>query len=290
MALNLLAVEIGGLLLYIIAFYLAYKIKRLDFFVYITVFALVFENLNILLFYKVPSGYIYSTDFMLYIFGTPLFVILDWAILVFGAYLLSLKLKMSKLSRIFFIPLFVVLVDLVIEGISVNLGYWDWINVVGGGGLFSFIPPSNFAGWLGVVFGFILCYEYLERKWLSMFLGYFVFLGMAIVFITISKILGIAESDNYVTLGIIFFIFILCFLYSYHRNKILKKNKKDFKVNFFYVNYILYMRALFYVFGLFYFFKDGHYLDIVYDVILVAVVLIETYFFLRFKGILKKKI
>jgi uncharacterized membrane protein len=239
MVVGSLFVEGFGLLLYIAAFYLACKIKKVDFLIYITIFALIFENLNVLLFHQASSGYVYTSDFFLYVFKTPLFVILDWAILVFGAYLLSLKLKMSKITRLFFIPLFVVIVDFVIEGISVSLGYWNWVGVSGGSGLFSLIPPSNFAGWIGVVFGFILCYEYLKPRWLSMFLGYFVFLGVAVVFITISKILGLVEPDNYITFCIVFFVFVFLFLHFYHENRILKKNRKELKVNFFYAKYII---------------------------------------------------
>ncbi len=289
MRIDILAVEVVGILLYFIVFYIAYKIKKLDFLVYVTVFAILFENLNVLLFTDVTSGYFYSNEFLIYIFRTPLFIFLDWAILIFGAYLLSLKLKMSKISRVFFIPLFVTIVDFVIEGVSVNLGYWTWSAAVGGGNIFSFIPPSNFAGWIGVVFGFILCYEYLDRKWLSMFLGYVVFIGVAVFFVFISRALGLPD-DNYFTLGIVFLIFLICFVYSYHYNKILKKNKKDFRVNYFYANWVVYMRGFFYLYALYYFFVYRHYLDLVYDLVLSLVLAIEVYFFLRFKGILKKKI
>lgn len=118
--------------------------------------------------------------------------------------------------------------DLIVEGVSVKLGYWTWVNIVGRETIFSFIPASNFAGWLGVVFGFVVCYEYLGKswKWLSAGLGYFVFVGMGIVFITISKVLRLPDN-NYITLGIIFLIFIFSFLVVYHRNKILRGEKKS---------------------------------------------------------------
>ncbi len=147
MRMDTLTIEMFGIFIYFLVFYIAWKIKKVDFLVYITIFAIVFENLNVLLFANASSSYFYTNEFLIYIFRTPLFIFLDWAILIFGAYLLSLKLKMSKVSRVFFIPLFVTVVDLVIEGISVNLGYWTWSNAMGGGNLFSFIPPSNFAGW-----------------------------------------------------------------------------------------------------------------------------------------------
>jgi len=289
MIIDSLVVEIVGILIYFIAFYIAYKIKKVDFLFYITVFAILFENLNVLFFAEATSGYFYSEEFLIYIFETPLFIFLDWAILILGAYLLALKLKMSKLSRVFFIPIFVVIVDFVIEGISVNLGFWTWTNVVGTSNLFSFIPPSNFAGWIGVTFGFILCYEYLEKKWLSMFLGYFVFLGVSFVFVSISRILGLPD-DNYITFGIIFSIFLFCFIYFYHKNKLLEKNKKEFRVDFSYAEWIVRMRAFFYVYALYYWLLAGHYLDLIYNVVLIFVVLIEIYFFLRFRGVLKKRI
>jgi len=183
-----------------------------------------------------------------------------------------------------------VIVDFVIEGISVSLGYWSWLSVDGSGGLFSLIPPSNFAGWIGVVFGFILCYEYFEKKWLSMFLGYLVFLVVAVFYTVLSRIFGFSELNNYFTFWIIFFIFVFLFLHFYHENKLLKKDKKELKVRFFYAKYIVYMRVFFYLYALYYFFVNGHYGDFVYDLVLALVVFVEVYFFLRFKGILKKRI
>lgn len=281
---NSLLVEIMGILLYLVTLYVAYKIKKIDFLIYITVFAIIFENLNVLLFAGMSSGYFYSDEFLIYIFKTPLFVFLDWAILVFGAYLLSLRLKMSKASRLFFIPLFVVVVDFVIEGISVSLGFWTWSDVVGGGTLFSLIPPSNFAGWIGVVFGFMLCYEFLERKWLSMFLGYVVFLGVAVFMVSVSRIFGLAD-DNYLSAGIIFLIFVLGFLYFYHKDESRGRGK-----SFFYDKWVVGMRGAFYVYALWFWFVGGHYVDVIYDLVLGVVLILEVYFWLRFYGVLRKRI
>ena len=50
------------------------------------------------------------------------------------------------------------------------------------------------------------------------------------------------------------------------------------------------MRGFFYIFALYFFFVNGYYVDLLYDLILVVVVLVETYFFLRFNGIIRKKI
>jgi hypothetical protein len=290
MAIPEFAVEIVSLFLYIIVFYLAYKIKRLDFLIYSTVFAFVLESLGILLFAGTGSEYFYTSDFLVYFFGVPLFVVLAWGVLFLGAYLVSLKLRMSKISRVFFVPLFVTLVDFVIEVVGVNLGYWVWAGAEGGVGLFSSIVASNFVGWLGVSFGFILCYEYLERRWLSMFLGYFALLFLAFVFESINWIFGFSGGEGYITLGIILFGFFYFWVYFYHRNKILKKDEGELRVNFGYAKYVVYMRVFFYLFALFYFFWNRYYLDWVYDAVLFFVFLIEGYFFLRFKGIVRKQV
>ena len=290
MVISELGIEIGGLFLYVVAFYLAYKIKRLDFLMYASVFAFVLESLGLWLFAKTSSGYVYSGDFMIYLFNVPLFVVLAWGVLFLGAYLVALKLRMSKISRVFFVPLFVTLVDFAMEGVSVNLGYWVWLGAEGGGSVFSSIVAANFVGWLGVSFGFILCYEYLERKWLSMFLGYFALLLLVPVFTFINWVFGFSGGEEYISLGIILFGFVYAWVYFYHKNKILKENKKELRVDFGYAKYVVYMRAFFYLFALFLFFWNGHYLDWIYDVVLACVVAIEVYFFLRFKGILKKQI
>lgn len=283
-------IEVVFLFLFVIVFYLAYKIKRLDFLVYSTVFAFVLESLGVWLFAGTGFEYFYTGAFLVYLFNVPLFIILAWGVLFLGAYLVSLKLRMSKISRVFFVPLFVTLIDFAIEVVGVNLGYWVWTGAEGGVGLFSFVVASNFVGWLGVSFGFILCYEYLERKWLSMFLGYFVFMFLGIIFSAINWIFGFSGNAEYISLGIILFGFVYSWVYFYHRNKILKENKKDLRLNFGYGKYIVYMRAFFYLFALFYFFWDSHYLDGTYVAVLFAVFMIEGYFLLRFKGILRKKI
>lgn len=285
-----LVVEFAVLFLFAVAFYLAYKIKKLDFLVYASVFAFVFEWLNVLFFSERASGYFYSSNFLMYLFGVPLFIVLAWGVLLLGAYFVALKLRMSKISRVFFVPLFVILVDFVFEGVGVNLGYWVWLGAEGGGGLFSFIVVSNFIGWLGVSFGFILCYEYLDRKWLSMFLGYFVFLALTFVARFMNWVFGFGGNEEYVTLGIILFILAGLWIYFYHKNRILSKGKKEFRLNFGYAKYVVYMRAFFYLFALFWFFWNGYYLDLVYDVVLVLVIAIEIYFFLRFQEVLKKKV
>ncbi len=282
-------IELIALFLFVASFYLAYKIKRLDFLVYSTVFAFFFESLNVLL-SSSSRGYIYSENFFAYVFNVPVFIILAWGVLFLGAYLVSLKLRMSKISRVFFVSLFVTLIDFVVEGVSVNLGYWVWLETVGGGNIFSSIVAANFVGWLGVSFGFILCYEYLEKKWLSMFLGYFVFMFLGLVFEFLNWIFGFVGGERYISLGIIVFGFAYSWIYFYHRNRILKENRKELRVNFGYAKYVVYMRVVFYLFALFYFFWDGHYVDWVYDIVLVLVFLIEGYFFLRFKGIIRKQI
>ncbi len=280
-------VEFVVLLLYVVCFYLAHKIKKLDFLVHASIFAFIFENLNVLFFSNSVSGYFYSGEFLMYLLEVPLFIILSWGILLLGAHLVSLKLHMSKVSRVFFVSFFVALIDFVVEGISVNMGYWVWTGASGGSSVFGSIAAANFVGWLGVCFGFILCYEYLSKKWLSMFLGYFVFLALGAVSMTISWIFG---DDGYISLGIILFLFFGFWIYFYHKNDILKKNRGDFKVDFSKGKYVVWMRGFFYLFGLFYIFWDRLYFDFVYVGVVAFVFLMETHFFLRFNGFLEKKI
>lgn len=271
---------------YFIAFYVAWRIRKIDFLVYITVFAVVFENLNVWLFASSGAGYFYSGDFLFYIFETPLFVFLDWAILVFGAYLVSLRLKMSERSRVFFIPVFVVIVDFVIEGVSVALGFWTWSDVVSGANIFSLIPASNFAGWLGVVLGFMVCYEFLERRWLSMGLGYFVFLGVAVVYVGILRTLGLVDA-SYISLVVLLGLFVFGFLYFYHKDK---GAERRIGKDWFYGRWVVLMRGMFYVYALYYFVVREFYLDVVYDLVLVVVLVVEGYFGLRYFGVLGKQV
>lgn len=283
-----LLVEVAVLTMYLVAMVVAYKIKKLDFLIYASVFAFLFENFAVL-FASEGTGYFYSNSFLMYLGEVPLFVVLAWGILLLGAHLVSLKLKMSKISRVFFVAFFVTLVDFVIEGVAVDLGYWVWVEAVGGGNIFSYIFAPNFIGWLGVSLGFIVCYEYLEWKWLSMFLGYLALLIFGSFGYLISFLFGVKGESGYVSLMIIFMGLFWAWVYFYHNNHILKKNRKDFRVDFSWGRYVVWMRWGFYTFGLFFFVLNEWYLDWVYLVVVLGVLILEVYFALRFGGVLRKR-
>jgi hypothetical protein len=287
--LDTLIVEVAVLVLYFISLFVAYKIKKLDFLIYASVFAFLFENFAVL-FSTESTGYFYSENFLMYLGEVPLFVILAWGILLLGAHLVSLKLKMSKVSRVFFVSFFVTLVDFVIEGVAVDLGYWAWREAVGGGNVFSYIFAPNFIGWLGVSLGFVVCYEYLEWKWLSCFLGYSALLVIGFFGYLISFLFGVKGESGYVSLVIIFIGLFWTWFYFYHNNHILKKNRQDFRADFSWGKYVVWMRWFFYLFGLFFIVVNEWYLDFVYLSVVLAVLVLEVYFALRFGGVLRKMI
>jgi uncharacterized membrane protein len=174
-----LFIEITIIILFSIASYLAYKTKKLDLLIYATIFALLFENSNIVLFNNTAGSYYYSTTFSLFILYTPLFVILSWGIILFSTYMLTDRLGLDYKEKILIIPLLVVNIDLILETFAVSQGYWTWEGTQGTG--FLAVPAANFIGWLGVSLGFIISYTYAPRRWMSCFAGYFVFLVVSLL-------------------------------------------------------------------------------------------------------------
>ena len=50
------------------------------------VYAAIFENFNMFFSRGLEAGYYYDANFKLFIFDTPLFVILSWSLLITGSY------------------------------------------------------------------------------------------------------------------------------------------------------------------------------------------------------------
>ena len=273
-----LLTELSIFALFIFILYHAYKIRRLDFLLYSTIFATLFENLHVMILSGV-GGYIYNPVFTVFVFRTPLFVILSWGILLFSSVNLVEKITSDKLSKIFLVPIFTVIIDFLMEPVAVHLHFWTWIGFESG----LKIAPANFIGWIGVSFGFILFYEYLSAKWLSSFLSYAGFLVVGASGFILNSVFALNDSGTYILVALYSFVFLALGIY-FARTDIAKifgghKKRKNDISKFFRENiFILFPRGLFYSFSIVMLIYLGLILSFDVLVVVISVVLLETIF------------
>ncbi len=218
-------IDLVVILLFIISFYVAYKIMKIDFLLLSTLFALIFENLHVYFFKGMEGGYYYSTEFLM-LYNVPVFVILSWGVLLFTSYILISKLTSSKYERIFLTPLFVLIIDLVIDFFAVKLSLWTWVGYSIMDGFFG-IPAGNFIAWLIISFCFVLCYE-LINKWLVVVFSYILFIILMNI-ISIPKLfLNLSKSYESSYMFGVFIIYLLFYFifysYFYRRENCLNIN------------------------------------------------------------------
>lgn len=127
------------------------------------IYALLFENINIYLSKGHPGSYFYNPGFVFYVWNTPLFVALAWAILIYTAMHLSDLLRIKTMAKPFLDALIVVMIDLMLDVVAVRQGIWTWIGTSQVQGWFG-VPADNFIGWLFAVFMFSFLFRYFTRS------------------------------------------------------------------------------------------------------------------------------
>jgi uncharacterized membrane protein len=162
-----IAIEIAMMLLFLLCLAHAVKIydknkKKLLLLVLAFIYAILFENFNMLLSKGNEGSYFYNPDFNLWIFNVPLFVALAWATLLYTAMLLSDMLKLKTLAKPFMDALHVIVIDMTLDIVAVRQGLWSWIGYSQNQGWFG-VPADNFIGWLLVTFTFSFLFRYISR-------------------------------------------------------------------------------------------------------------------------------
>lgn len=157
--------EIAAGLLFLYYFNHARVNQKLDFMFLVFLFAVLVENLSIVIFAGREGGYVYNTNFNLFTFETPLFVILFWVSIIYSAYLLVDRIAGSERQFLFLTPVYVMIMDIVMDVVATSMGLWTWIGFESGDGFYG-VPASNYLGWLLISFSFILVYRglYLPKK------------------------------------------------------------------------------------------------------------------------------
>jgi len=127
------------------------------------VYALIFENFNMLLSKGQAASYYYNPTFSLYIWQTPLFIALAWAALIYTAMHISDMLKLKTISKSFMDALLVIMIDLTLDIVAVRQNLWTWVGYSENMAWFG-VPADNFIGWLLVTFMFSFLFRYITRK------------------------------------------------------------------------------------------------------------------------------
>ncbi len=129
-----------------------------------SLFGLLIEYLNI----KLYDDYYYG-PFPLMVFGTvPIMIVLSWGAIVFGSMQTSDRLDLLWFLRPVYDGLLALTIDLSLDPLSINLGFWTWKDVQvpfgGTGGSHPLekpwfgVPFGNYYGWYMVVawFSFLI--------------------------------------------------------------------------------------------------------------------------------------
>ncbi|MFH1064524.1 MAG: carotenoid biosynthesis protein [Candidatus Woesearchaeota archaeon] len=127
------------------------------------VYALIFENFNIILSKGSVGGYFYNPEFLLYVWHMPLFVAAAWAALIYTAMHISDVLELKTLTRPFMDAFLVLNIDLTLDVVASRQKLWTWVGFTDLDGWFG-IPADNFIGWLFVVFMFSFLFRYFSRS------------------------------------------------------------------------------------------------------------------------------
>ncbi|MBU5687886.1 MAG: carotenoid biosynthesis protein [Candidatus Aenigmarchaeota archaeon] len=280
---HFLAIEIGVLFIYVSCLIYIFKKdkKMLPFFLSSTIYALFFENMNILLSQGIEGGYYYNINFSIFVFHLPLFVALAWSVIIYTSIKIAESLKISENSLPFAAALIVLLIDLSIDVVSIRLKYWFWIGYDFKDGYFG-VPASNFIGWLFVSF----IWYYLDQKikirkiWLKYFfmpiIAYMVFLILFIPITFVSDIFVLNKNQEF----LIFVFLIILFLSSIKKDKKLKDS--DILIYVF--------RLPFYIFGFYFIISKKMYEEnILLLLFSIFFLIIEIAIFLGEKNVFKRK-
>lgn len=144
-------------------------------FLYVFIIGFIAEQIG------VHSGYIfgdysYGNNLGFRIFGVPLIIGVNWAILSFGAWKLSEIFTSNQLTRYFIGSVLMVSFDFVMEPTAIALSYWKWDD--------EKIPLYNFFTWF--IISFIAMFIYSKYSIKSSGITKVVFISQFLFFIILS--------------------------------------------------------------------------------------------------------
>ena len=117
-------------------------------------FATIFEDLNV----RQLNGrgsYFYNAGFLLVVDQVPLFIILAWAVILWGAMRITDAASLTLAARIGSDAVLAVLLDLSFDVTAIRHEFWTWRGFAFDQAWFG-VPAGNFFGWLWVSLAFAL--------------------------------------------------------------------------------------------------------------------------------------
>ena len=132
--------------------------KRKVFWLYMVVIAVLGFTVEVLgVNTGIPFGeYSYGFPFGPQIWGTPPVIGLNWFILTYGVAYLMRRSKVSKILKALIVGLLVTSLDVIIEPVAINLGYWTWVA--------EHVPIQNYVTWFVCISIFSYWIYHVEKE------------------------------------------------------------------------------------------------------------------------------
>jgi len=241
-------IEIGISLLFILSLIHSIKSKKFPVILLSFIYAIIFENLNMLFSEGHTGGYFYNESFHFFIFNTPLFIIMSWSIIIYTAMLLTDLLPIKESSKPFIDSLLIVLIDLAIDVIAIRLFLWTWTNYSFNEAWFG-VPANNFIGWLLTSFSFSLFYRNFSKIknkyliYLTPIASYLLFFIIMIPLVYIEDLLNLSKNQQ-----LLVFLFLIIIFIS--RIKYQKIKTKANKFTLYLIDVVRYSYYIFALLGL----------------------------------------
>lgn len=149
------AIQIICFLLFGILAYVAWRRHELWLYLLATIYAALFENIDVLVVRGQIGSYFYDERLILLVIETPLFIILSWGIIFYSSYVLAKGLTKNFWARALSVPLLATIIDLAMDPVATKMGVWTWVGYGEADGILG-VPLANFMGWYLVIFAFMI--------------------------------------------------------------------------------------------------------------------------------------
>ena len=116
-------------------------------FAFIAVFGFFLEVIGVNTGY-IFGDYVYESTLGWKLFNTPLIIGINWLILSYSVVYTFSRFVKQKIITAFFGAFVLLLLDILIEPVAMNYGFWTWNN--------NMVPLKNYVAWFCV--SFFLCY------------------------------------------------------------------------------------------------------------------------------------
>ena len=161
------ALQIGMLALFLVALFdaaMAYRQDRKKMLLLGLAFAyaLIFENLNVILSSYTYESYFYNPAFVINIGYAPLMIVMSWTVLIYTAMHISDMLNLKMMVKPFMDALLVLMIHLTFGVVAIRQGLWTWADFPVTEGWFG-VPADNFIAWMFIVFMFSFLFRYFTR-------------------------------------------------------------------------------------------------------------------------------